>query len=101
MGEIWQDHDLVFANEIGDPIQPRKDWALWKELLRDAKVRDARLHDARHTAATLLLQQGVDARVVMEILGHSQIGLTQNTYQHVVPVLARDAADKMAKALWD
>jgi integrase len=101
MGEIWQDHDLVFASEIGDPIQPRRDWALWKELLRDARVRDARLHDARHTAATLLLQQGVDARVVMEILGHSQIGLTQNTYQHVVPVLARDAADKMAKALWD
>ena len=56
---------------------------------------------ARHTAATLLLQQGVDARVVMEILGHSQISLTQNTYQHVVPVLARDAADKMAKALWE
>jgi site-specific recombinase XerD len=48
-----------------------------------------------------LLQQGVDARVVMEILGHSQIGLTQNTYQHVVPVLARDAADKMAQALWE
>ena len=37
----------------------------------------------------------------MEILGHSQISLIQNTYQHVVPVLARDAADKMAKALWE
>ncbi len=100
-GEFWEDHDLVFANELGRPVQPRRDWTNWKRLLKDAGVRDARLHDARHTAATLLLQQGVAARVVMEILGHSQISLTQNTYQHVVPELARDAAAKMAKALWD
>lgn len=48
----------------------------WKALLKAAKVRDARLLDARHTAATLLLAQGVDQRVVMEILGHSQISMT-------------------------
>lgn len=100
-GEYWHDHGLVFVDEIGRPIDPRRDWANWKQLLRDAGLRDARLHDARHTAATLLLQQGVLPRVVMEILGHSQIGLTQNTYQHVVPEIAREAADKIAKALWD
>jgi integrase len=60
----------------------------------------ARLHDARHTAATLLLAQGVPARVVMELLGHSQITLTLGTHTHVVPELARDAADRMGDALW-
>ena len=58
------------------------------------------MHDARHTAATLLLQQGVPARVVMDILDHSQIGLTLGTYSHVVPELALEAADRRGRALW-
>ena len=56
--------------------------------------------DARHTAATLLLQQGVPARVVMEVLGHSHISLTLGTYSHVVPELAKEAAQRMGDALW-
>ena len=52
-------------------------------------------HDLRHTAATLLLAQGVDPRTIMETLGHSQISLTLNTYAHVVPALQRKAAAKM------
>lgn len=84
----------------GRPIDPRRDWANWKALLAVAGVRDARLHDARHTAATLLLQQGVPARVAMQVLGHSQIGLTLGTYSHVVPELAQEAADRMGQALW-
>lgn len=67
---------------------------------RRGGVRPARLHDARHTAATLLLQQGVKARVAMEILGHSQMSLTLGTYTHVVPELADDAARRMGEALW-
>jgi integrase len=63
-------------------------------------VRPARLHDARHTAATVLLQQGVAARVAMEIFGHSQISLTLGTYSHVAPELAEDAAKRIGKALW-
>jgi integrase len=69
--------------------------------LTPAEVRDARLHDARHTAATLLLQQGVAARVAMQVLGHSQITLTLGTCSHVVPELAKDAADRMGRALWE
>ena len=69
-------------------------------LLDAAGVRRACLHDARHTAATLLLIQGVPARVVMQILGHSQITLTLGTYSHVVPELAHDAARRMNDALW-
>jgi len=99
-GSEWQDHGLVFAQPNGKPIDPRADNRAWKALLEAAGVRDARLHDARHTAATLLLLlQGVDNRVVMEILGHSQLSMTVR-YQHVLPDLARDAADRMGKALW-
>jgi integrase len=99
-GSEWQDGDLLFAQENGRPIDPRADWKAWKALLRTAGVRDARLHDARHTAATLLLQQGGPARVAMQILGHSQISLTLGTYTHVVPELATEAAGRMGAALW-
>jgi integrase len=75
------------------------DWDDWKALLKAAKVRDARIHDARHTATTLLLAQGVDQRVVMEILGHSQISMTTR-YTHVVPEVMTDAADRIGQALW-
>jgi integrase len=60
-------------------------------LLASAGVRQAKLHDARHTAATVM---GVPARVVMKVLGHSQISLTLGTYSHVVPELADDAPAK-------
>lgn len=99
-GEAWQEHGLVFAQVDGRPIDPRADWKAWKTLLERAEVRDARLHDARHTAATLLLQQGVPARVAMQVLGHSQISLTLGTYSHVVTELAFEAAARMEEALW-
>ena len=57
------------------------------------------MHDLRHTAATLLLAQGVDVRTIMEVLGHSQISLTLDTYAHVMPALQADAARKMDAAL--
>jgi integrase len=99
-GPMWEDHDLVFCQPNGRPLDPRGDHRAWRELLTSAGVRPARLHDARHTAATLLLQQGVPARVAMEILGHSQISLTLGTYSHVVPELANEAAKRMGEALW-
>ncbi len=98
-GSAWHDADFVFTQENGAPIAPESDWMEWKHLLRAAGVRDARLHDARHTAATLRLQQGVPARVVMEILGHSTITLTLGTYSHVVPQLARDAVEGIGATL--
>ncbi|MGY1615609.1 site-specific integrase [Geodermatophilus sp. SYSU D00691] len=99
-GSVWEDYDLVFCQENGRPIDPRSDLRAQKSLLAAAGVRDARLHDARHTAATLLLQQGVPARVAMDILGHSQISLTLGVYSHVVPELAEDATRRMGEALW-
>jgi integrase len=98
---LWEDHDLVFAQPNGRPIERKSDWRSWKALLREADVREVRLHDGRHTAATLLLSEGVHPRVVMEVLGHAQMRTTTDTYSHVMPALGRDAADRMGSALWD
>jgi len=64
-------------------------------------VREVRLHDGRHTAATLLPSEGVHPRVVMEVLGHSQMRTTTDTHSHVMPALGKDAADRIGRALWD
>ena len=97
---VWEDHGLVFCQPTGRPIDPRSDHRAWRSLLVDAGVRPARLHDARHTAATVMLTLGVPARVAMQVLGHSQISLTLGTYSHVVPELAEDAAVRVGDALW-
>ena len=70
----------------------------WKQLLRDAGVREARLHDARHTAATLLLLQGVDIRTVMAIMGWTEMATAQR-YVHAVDELRHEAARRMGTAL--
>ncbi len=99
-GDVYEDGGFVFAQPNGRPFGARQDWEAWKRLLSRAGVRDVRLHDARHTAATLLLAQGVDVRIVMQLLGHSQISMTMH-YTHAVPELAREAAARMNAALWD
>ncbi len=101
-GSMWRTGPhggWVFATETGAPTDPRRDWGTWKALLAEAGVRDVRLHDARHSAATYLLVQGVDARTVMGILGWSQVSLTAR-YQHVVPELMEEAASRMNDYLW-
>jgi integrase len=99
-GSLWEEHDLVFAQVNGRPLDKRSDWEAWKALLKRAAVREVRLHDGRHTAATLLLSEGVHPRVVMELLGHSQMRTTTDTYSHVMPALAKEAAATMDTALW-
>jgi len=70
-------------------------------VLERAGLPQRRFHDLRHSCATLQLVQGVSPRVVMDVLGHSQIGLTMNTYSHVIPELRREAADRMDHLLQD
>ena len=81
----------------GTLVDPRSDFRQFQKLLTRAGLPSVQLHDLRHTAASLLLAQHVPARVVMEILGHSQIALTMNTYSHVAPEVSREAADRMAR----
>jgi integrase len=95
----WVDTGLVFTTVWGKAIDPRQDWAEWHSILREAGVPPARLQDARHTAATFLLVQGVDLRVVMDLMGWSQASMAKR-YQHVVDVLRREAARRMESLLW-
>ena len=98
-GNRWCDSGMVFTTTIGTPLGTQSLHRSFKSILRNAGLPDIRYHDLRHTAATLLLAQGVDPRTIMETLGHSQISLTLNTYAHVVPALQREAAAKMDEIL--
>ena len=78
-GSLWRGSPCVFTTPVGTPVDPLNDYREFKKLLGKAGLPPVRLHDLRHTAASLLVAQGVPPRVVMEILGHSQIALTMNT----------------------
>lgn len=98
-GSTWEDNGFVFAQINGKPLDHSRDHKAWKSLLKEAGVKPYRLHDARHSAATLMLLQGVDTRTAMANLGHSQISVTMR-YQHAVDELKKEAAAKMGAALW-
>jgi integrase len=98
-GKRWRETGLVFTTTIGTGLDGPNVTKGFQRLLRSAGLGHRRFHDLRHSCATLLLVQNVPPRVVMEILGHSQISLTMNTYSHVLPGLKRDAASSMDKIL--
>jgi integrase len=98
-GSEWHDEDLACAQPNGRPIDKKTDYGDWTRLLQQAGVRHVRLHDSRHTAATLLLSENVHPRVVMALLGHSQLRTTMDIYSHVMPALAREAAGRMGALL--
>lgn len=89
---------LVFLDDDRLPIDPRDDGARWAELLTRAGLDHIRMHDVRHTAATLLLACDVDQRVVMQILGHSSAAMTMH-YQHVDQTMAREALTRFGAFL--
>jgi integrase len=96
---MWQDHGLVFATTIGTPLEPRNVNRRFEELRKAAGLEWLHLHDLRHAFATFLLDQGEDLRTVMELLGHSTIRLTADTYGHVLPARARQAATAIDRVL--
>jgi integrase len=103
-GDKWkpvagQPSGLVFTTATGRATDPRSLNRMLTVLCREAKVRRVRVHDLRHTCASLLLAQGVDARTIMETLGHSTITMTLDTYAHVMHTTLRAAADRMDEAL--
>jgi len=99
VGSRWVEGDFVFTTSIGTPLDGADVTRRFQGLLAAVGLPRMRFHDLRHGAASLLLAQGVHARVVMEMLGHSTIALTMNTYSHVIPELQREAADKMEMML--
>ncbi|MFI8101634.1 tyrosine-type recombinase/integrase [Streptomyces sp. NPDC086023] len=103
-GKKWQPlgqqpSGLIFTTPTGRPTDPRSLNRMLTLLCAKAKVRRVRVHDLRHTCASLLLAQGVDARTIMETLGHSTITMTLDTYAHVMQATLKAAADRMEDAL--
>ncbi len=97
--QLWADGGWVFAGPTGGPLNPRTDYDEWKRLLATAGLRDARLHDARHTAATVLLILEVAERAVMGIMGWSNSAMAKR-YQHITEQVRRDVAEKVGGLLW-
>jgi integrase len=98
-GGAWQDHDLIICTSIGTPINPNNVTRSYNRLIILAGVPRIRVHDMRHTAATLLLRDGNHAKLVSERLGHANIGITLDTYSHVLPDMQDVAAEAMSRML--
>lgn len=95
----WPDSDFVFRTPAGMPLNPSSTTRRFRQVLADLELPQMRFHDLRHSAATLLISQNVHPRLVMELLGHSQISLTMNTYAHVIPAMQRETANQMDRLL--
>lgn len=95
LGPAYQDNGLVFCQENGEPLRIRTFLRRFDNLLAKAGVPKVRFHDLRHTFATLLLQAGEHPKVVSELLGHSCISITLDTYTHVLPELKQAAAARL------
>jgi len=100
-GTRWQDRGLVFPTAIGTPMGHRDVHVTFKRILGKAGLPDIRIHDLRHSAASLMLAQGIPLRSIQDILGHSSITMTANLYAHVGEQLRREAADAMDAILAD
>jgi integrase len=99
VGDHWVENDLVFPSTRGTPGDKHNLLKAFKRLLEAAGLPDIRFHDLRHTAATLLLQQGVNPKVVQERLGHADISMTLSVYSHVLPSMQEEAAEKVDELL--
>lgn len=98
-GPAYEDTGLVFTREDGAGYHPQRLSVMFRHLCEKAGVEAIRFHDLRHTAATLALEAGIHPKVVQERLGHASVQITLDTYSHVQPTIARDAADRIGNYL--
>ncbi|MCC6958855.1 MAG: site-specific integrase [Dehalococcoidia bacterium] len=98
-GRRWREHGLVFTTTIGTPLDARNVGRYLRDTLERLELPHQRFHDLRHACASLLLGENVHPRVVMDLLGHSQISVTMNLYSHVMPAMQREAADRLDAVL--
>jgi len=92
LGIPFSDDALVFCQPNGKPLLPDSVTQAWRNLAKQAGLSGVRLHDARHSHASLMLKQGVHPKIVQERLGHASIQITLDTYSHVAPGLQEAAA---------
>jgi integrase len=98
-GVDYTDSGLVVTTEDGRPMHPETLSGLFVRQAKRAGLPSIRLHDLRHSVASILLAQGVHPKVVSEQLGHATIALTLDTYSHIIPSLQQEAAGVMAAAI--
>jgi hypothetical protein len=98
--QLWHEEGWVFATPTGQPINPRTDYTEWKRLLKEAGLREARLHDARHTAATVLLVLQQPTPTVMSLMGWSSESMAAR-YQHVTDALRSQVASQVGRLIWE
>jgi integrase len=94
LGQTINEDDLVFCQIDGKPLLPNSVTQAWRKLVHRCRLKDIRLHDARHTHASLMLKQGIHPKIVQERLGHANIQITLDTYSHVAPGLQQAAANR-------
>ncbi len=99
LGIRLEDSDLVFSQPDGRPLLPDTVSRAWVKLTRRVGLKGIRLHDARHSHASLMLKQGTHPKIVQERLGHASIQITLDTYSHVAPGLQEAAAARFDEAL--
>ena len=99
LGSGWQDAGFVFTKPDGRPMDPEKVTHGITCIVRAAGLKGVRLHDLRHTHASLMLRAGVTPKIVSERLGHASVAITLDTYSHVLPGLQEEAADRFSKLL--
>lgn len=99
-GKPYEDRDLVFARQDGTPVHPDLFTKTFDRTVKRLGLRRVRLHDLRHTYATLALRAGVDAKTVSARLGHATVAFTLDVYTKAVPQLDREAADKIAELIF-
>lgn len=96
-GELWQDSDAVFTNEVGQPIHPDRFTKLFTALVESTNIKRLTPHGLRHTHATIALQANRNPKVVSERLGHANVYVTLDVYSHVAPAMEQDVADTVAR----
>ncbi|HVD79417.1 MAG TPA: tyrosine-type recombinase/integrase [Propionibacteriaceae bacterium] len=98
-GQLWVETGRVFTDRFGRAVKPNSDYHAWKALLKRAGVRETRLHDARHTAATVLLAFEVPERTVMGVMGWSSTSMAAR-YQHITDPIRHEVASRVGGLLW-
>ena len=101
LGTSWINTDFIFTSAVGTPIDPRNFYREFTKICRDAGMGDWHPHELRHSAASLMLAQGVKLQVVSQVLGHASIRMTADVYGHILDPDRQEAADAMGTLLWD
>ncbi len=100
-GPAWEDSDLVFCRTDGTPIHPDYFSHAFTRIVETSGLPRIRLHDLRHTHATLALQAGIHPKVVSERLGHANASITMDIYSHVTPSMQEEVAELISGLVFD